>query len=299
MMKKRIGVAGMVMVMVLWGALAGFAASAEVQPAKSDLGAWWEKNSLTYAPVPEQWLFHLEGTFDFKRKTGNKDANVYNGSVSLMVRKKRFTNTLSYMIDKELAQPTQSSPKENRDTDYRTIQEALRYDLTARLYAEGGYMWEKDTVNLVDDRNIFYAGLGYTLLDRERYQWEVFVAGGYQEEKFPDKVRVGLNLTSENVTAGYFREDFRWKITDRFTFKHAFRIIQNLERSKIFNDDLNNLHEIGVTNRYRWFLINEIYCKLVPHLNFLIGYKMEYDSDPWPTVLERDATLKTGFQFSF
>lgn len=274
-------------------------APAAVQQAKPDLGAWWEKSSLSYSPLPERWLFHIEGSFDYKRKSGNTDSDLYNASTSLMVRKQRFTNTLSYMIDKELVEPTQSSPNNNRNTDYRTIQESLRYDLTARFYADVGYMWEKDTVNMITDRNIFYAGLGHTLLDRQRHHLDIFLAGGYQEEKYPNLVQVMLGTGREKVTAGYVKQTYRWKITDSLTYNETFRIIYNFESSKVFNDDLSDLHVIGRTNRYRWFLINEILVKLTSYLNFVIGYKIEYDSDPWPTVLDRDETFKSGLQFSY
>lgn len=267
--------------------------------AKPALGAWWEKNSLTYSPLPEQWLFHVEGTLDYKRKNGNTDSSLYHGSTKLMVRKRRFTNTLFYAIDKELSEPTSASPKNNTDTDYRTIQDSIRYDLTDRLYGEGGYMWEKDTANLIAGRNSYYGGLGYALLDGELLNLELYLGGGYEEEKFPDVVKRSMHMSRQEGGAGYFREDFRWKITDRITYKQTFRIIQNLNESSVFNDDVNNLRIIGETNRYRWFLINEIYFSLTAHLSFMTGYKIEYDSNPWPTVQSRDETVKSGIQFSF
>lgn len=267
--------------------------------AEQGLGAWWEKNSLTYGSLPERWLFHSEGTLDYKLKKGNTESEVYNGSASLMARKRRFTNTLFYAVDRETSEPTPVAPTDNTDTDYRSFQESLRYDLTAKLYGETGYMWEKDTANLVSSRDIFYAGLGYALLDQGPLHLEIFLGGGSQEEKFPEAIRDSLGITAEQVTAGYFREDFQWKISERITYKETFRIIQNFSDSEVFNDDPANLYQTGETKRYRWFLINEIYFSLTDHLSFMTGYKIEYDSNPWPTVRDRDETLKSGIQFSF
>lgn len=274
---------------------------AEHQDAKPELGSWWEKNSLKYSPLPEQWLFHIEGTLDYKHRTGNTQSDLYNGSASLMIRKLRFTNTLSYIINKEFTKqnPQPGSPVSLTDTDYRSIQESLRFDLTDRLYSEAGYIWEMDTANYISGRESYYAGFGYALVDTQRHLLDVFLAGGYEEEQFPAAVQQAMNMDYDSVTAGYLRETYRWNVTDRITYKQTFRIIQNFTSTNVFNDDLTNLHLIGETYRYRWFLINEIYFKLVEHLNFMAGYKIEYDSSPWPTVLRLDTTLKTGFQFSF
>jgi len=272
-----------------------------VQQAKPDLGAWWEKSALKYSPVPEQWLFHAEGTLDLKYKTGNTKSDRYSGSASLTVRKSRFTNTLSFMIEKEYSEdlsPSGSYTK-SKDEDSRSIQDALRYDLTERFYAEGGYMWEKDKKNYITGRDSYYAGLGYTLVDTQRHHLDVFFAGGYVNEKYPSLIQSSMNLDHLEVGAAYFRQDYRWNITDRLTFKETFRIIQNLKSTEVFNDDVNRLQVIGETYRYRWFLINEIYFKLMPHVNFMIGYKYEFDSNPWPTVDRTDTTLKSGIQFSY
>lgn len=269
--------------------------------AKPDLDAWWEKSSLKYSPVPGQWLFHVEGTLDYKHRTGNTQSDRYNGSASLMVRKWRFTNTLSYIIDKEFTQQLSQTGTYTKSTenDYRSVQDSLRYDLTDRLYAEGGYLWEKDRANYIAGRNSYYAGVGYTLIDMERHNLGVFAAGGYERENYPELIKNALNLEYLETGAAYFREDYRWNITDRLTYKQTFRIIQNLKSTDVYNNDVTRFYVTGDTNRYRWFLINELYFKLVPHVSFMIGYKYEYDSNPWPTVDKTDTTLKSGIQFSY
>jgi putative salt-induced outer membrane protein YdiY len=274
---------------------------ASAPQTKPDLGSWWEHSSLKYSPLPEQWLFHVEGTLDYKHRTGNTQSDRYDGSASLMARKRRFTNTFIYMISKEFsAELSQTGSRVNKtDSDYRSVQDALRYDLTDRFYAEGGYMWEKDTANYIAGRNSYYAGVGYALIDAKRHNLGVFFAGGYENEKYPEVIKTAMNLDYLEVGAAYFREDYRWNITDRLTYKQTFRIIQNLKSTDVFNNDVAHLRVIGETNRYRWFLINEIYFKLADHLNFMIGYKVEYDSNPWPTVEKMDTTLKSGIQFSY
>ncbi|KJS29912.1 MAG: hypothetical protein VR64_18070 [Desulfatitalea sp. BRH_c12] len=276
-------------------------AAAEAPPAKPGLGAWWEKNALKYTPLPQQWLFHVEGTLDYKHKTGNVESDLYNGSASLMVRKQRFTNTLTYIIGKESTQQASEpgAPPSETKFDYRSFQEILRYDLTDRLYTEGGYVWEKDTANYIEDRDSYYAGFGYALIDTPKHLLDVMVAGGYVEEKYPDLVKTAMNMDHGNVAAGYFRESYRWHITDRLTYKQTFRIIQDFSGTDVFNDDLMNLQVIDETHRYRWFLINEIYIKMIDHLSFMVGVKIDYDSNPWPTVEKRDTTIKSGIQFSF
>jgi putative salt-induced outer membrane protein YdiY len=272
-----------------------------VTQTKPALGAWWEKNSLKYSPLPEQWLFHIEGTLDYKHKSGNTQSDLYDGSASFMARKSRFTNTLTYLINKEFTKQSgqPGAPVSKTDDDYRSFQESIRYDLTDRLYSEGGYIWEKDTANYISDRDSYYAGLGYTLIDTEHHLLDVLVAGGYEEESYPGAVKEAMNFDRNCMTVGYLKEYYQWHITDRITFKETFRIIQDFSDTRVFNDDMENLRVTGETNRYRWFFRNEIYFKLIDHLNFMTGCQIEYDSNPWPTVKKRDTTIKSGIQFSF
>jgi len=269
--------------------------------AKPDLGAWWDRSSLKFSPLPKQWLFHIEGSLDYKHRTGNTQSDRYNGSVTLVVRKQRFTNTFSYMIDKDFsAELDRTGKRVNKaDSDYRSLQDALRYDLTDRFYVEGGYMWEKDSDNYLAGRDTYYGGFGYALIDTKRHRLGVFTAAGYEKEMYPEMIKQAMNLDHLEVGAAYFREDYRWIINDRFTYKQTFRIIQNLKSTDVYNNDVNNLHVIGETKRYRWYLINELYFKLTNHVNWMIGYKVEFDSNPWPTVERLDTTLKSGLQFSY
>jgi hypothetical protein len=276
-------------------------AAVQDRPAKESLGKWWGKSSLKYSPLPERWLFHVEGSLDYKHNSGNIRSNLYEGSATLKVRKHRFTNTIAFTINKELmAQiPYPGSAEIQTKSDYRSIQEFLRFDLTKRLYADAGYTWEKDTVNYIKDRNIFYAGIGYAPIDAKRHSLEVFLAGGYEKVQFPDLVKAFLNPDQLKAESILFREDYRWNITDRITYKQTFRIVQNFEKSIIINDDRLNLHAIGDTYRYRWFLLNEIYLKLVEHLNFSSGSKIEYNNNPLLVAKKLDVTAKSGIQFSF
>jgi putative salt-induced outer membrane protein YdiY len=269
--------------------------------AKPGLGAWWEKNALKYSPLPEQWLYHIEGTLDYKHKSGNTQSDLYDGSLSFMVRKSRFTNTFSYLINKEFTEQSSQpgAPVSRTDNDYRSTQDTLRCDLTDRLYAEGGYIWEKDTANYISDRDSYYAGIGYALIDTDHHLLDVLAAGGYEEEAYPGAVKAAMNMDRGSVTAGYLKEHYQWIITDRITFKETFRIIQDFSDTRVFNDDLENLHVTGETNRYRWYFRNEIFFKLIDHLNFMTGCQIDYDSNPWPTVKKRDTTIKSGIQFSF
>jgi len=278
-------------------------ASAAVQhrPAKESLGKWWEKSSLKYSPLPEGWLFHFEGSLDYKHQSGNISSNLYDGSATLKVRKHRFTNTLALIINKQSTAQILSpgSAAVQIDNDYHSLQESLRFDLTKRLYADVGYTWEKDTVNYIEHRNIFYSGMGYAPIDTRRHSLEVFAAGGYEKVQFPDLVKDFVNLDHLNAAALFFREDYRWNISDRIAYKQTFRIIQNFQKSLIINADQLNLHAVGETYRYRWFLLNEVYLKLVEHLNFSSGSKIEYNNNPWLMEKKLDVTVKSGIQFSF
>jgi hypothetical protein len=264
-------------------------------------GKWWEKSSLKYSPLPERWLFHIEGSLNYKHSSGNLRSNLYEGSATLKVRKHRFTNTLAFIINREsMAQiPSPGSAAIEIDTDYQSIQESLRFDLTKRLYADVGYTLEKDTINYIKARNIFYTGIGYAPIDARKHSLEAFVAGAYEKVQFPDSVKAFVSTDHLNAAAIYFREDYHWDISERIAYKQTFQFIQNFENSLIINADQFNLHVVGETYRYRWFLSNEIYWRLVEHLNFSSGSKIEYNSNPWLREKKLDVTIKSGIQFSF
>jgi hypothetical protein len=271
------------------------------RPAKERLEKWWEKSSLNYFPLPERWLFHVEGSLDYKHRSGNIASSLYDASATLKVRKHRFTDTLTFIINKELTAQITSpgSAAIQIDIDYRSIQESLRFDLTKRLYADVGYVREKDTINYIKDRSIFYSGMGYGLIDTKRHSLEAFAAGGFERVQFLDSVRNFVSSDHLNAATLFFREDYRWNISDRISYKQTFRITQNFEKKLIINDSQTNLHAIGETYRYRWSFINDIYLKLVEHLNFSSGSNIEYNSNPWLLVKRLDVTLKSGIQFGF
>jgi putative salt-induced outer membrane protein YdiY len=271
------------------------------RPAKESLGKWWEKSSLNYSPLPERWLAHLEGSLNYDHRSGNIRSSLYDASATLKVRKRRFTDTLAFIINKELTAqiPSPGSDAIQIAIDYRSIQDTLRFDLTKRLYADVGYIREKDTVNYIKDRDILYSGMGYALIDTKKHSLEAFAAGGFERVQFLDSVRGFVSSDHLNAAALFFREDYRWNISDRITYNQTFRIVQNFEKKLIIDDDQSNLHGIGETYRYRWSLVNDIYLKLVAHLNFSNGSKIEYNSNPWLMVRKLDVTLKSGIQFSF
>jgi putative salt-induced outer membrane protein YdiY len=276
-------------------------AAIQAQSANESLGKWWEKSSLNYFPLPKKWLFHVEGSLNYNHRSGNIKSSLYDASATMKVRKHRFTNTLTYIINKELTAQALSpgSTAIQIGNDYRSIQESLRFDLKKPLYADAGYIWEKDTISYIKDRHIFYAGLGYAPIDTKRHSLEVFAAGGFEKVQFLDSVKDFVSLDHLNVAALFFREDYRWNISDRITYKQTYRIIQNFENKLIINDEQTNIHGIGETYRYRWFLINEIYLKLIEHLNFSSGSKIEYNSNPWLMLKKLDVTLKSGIQVNF
>jgi putative salt-induced outer membrane protein YdiY len=271
------------------------------RPAKENFDKWWEKSSLNYSPLPARLLFHVEGDLSYKHISGNLRSNLYEGSATLKARKHRFTNTLAFNINKEsvsqILAPGLAAVK--IDTNYYNLQESIRFDLTKRLYADVGYTWEKDTINYIKDRNILYSGIGYAPIDTRRHSLEAFVAGGSEKVQFPNSVKAYVSRDHLHAATIYFREDYRWNISDRITYKQTFRIIQNFEDNLAINIDQIKFHAVGEPYRYRWFLLNEIYWKLVEHLNFSSGSKLEYNNNPWLLQKKLDATIKSGIQFSF
>ncbi|MGD0282893.1 MAG: hypothetical protein ABSB95_11085, partial [Dissulfurispiraceae bacterium] len=124
-----------------------------------ELGDWWNHSALKYEPMPAGYLLHMEGQYNFTSVGGNNRGLVYRGNGQIVVRKDRFTDNVAYVIDeRRISQP---SSDQTTYKNYQFFQESLDYDIYRKFYAEGGFIWEKDKTSLINNRDIYYGGLGY------------------------------------------------------------------------------------------------------------------------------------------
>ncbi len=269
-----------------------------VQPAaKEELGQWWRRSSLNYDPMPEKWLFHTEIQYSFVDKTGNDDGYAHSGDFFTALRKARFTNYLSYKIEKY---DFDQSDGEVSSDDYQMFEESLRFDLTKRLYAQAGFFWERDDTYLVEDRDTWYGGFGYQIVDNKRYGLDLFLSYGHQKEEYNSIIVELMDLSEEKTGVTYLSERFNLNITEKLSFIDSFRLIYNLDESGIYEaDDAGNYYRVDEEKRYRWTWINSLDYKMNKYLSLVATFKIDYDNNPWPSVLNRDERLQLSMKLSY
>jgi len=264
---------------------------------EAELGDWWDHSSLKYEPMPSGYLLHLEGQYNFASLSGNNSGSVYRGGGRFVARKDRLTNYLSYQIDKRKISQSDGG---HTDIDYQIFQESLRYDISRKLYAEGGFIWEKDRISLIDNRDIYYAGAGWHVLDLDGFRLDLFAAAGYETELYAPRVMQALGFDRAHHYISYLGQDCLWHIGRRLALHESFRVFTDFEKTSIYNlADDGTVTTTGKTNRYRWKFRTDLDFKLTRNFSFVSSYEINYDNNPWPTVLKRDSVLTTGVKFSY
>lgn len=272
--------------------------TAAAEQFKPHLRDWWNHSSLLYKPMPEKLQFHAELQYAYNKLTGNLDVNAHSGAGKLVLRKGRFTDFVSYKIDK--SKTVEYSTKERVEKDYRIFEESLMYDLTEKIYPEIGYIWEKDEVNYIDGRNIFYGGIGCYVLDMERHRLKVFAAYGLQDEKYMPIVNEYLGIKDDSTNLLYLYQNYDLQLTDNIIFHEGFRIIQGTKKKDEYVlDETGNIVHLGSTKPYRWIFDAGIDFKVNNFLYIVNSYTINYNNNPWPGVLKKDTRWTTGLRVSY
>lgn len=267
-------------------------------PRKETLGDWWNRNSLEYEPRPSQLLYHAELQYGFSRDTGNVSAYSHKGAGKFIVRLDGFTNSLSYLIDKGKQVNVTSGGETIKD--YQIFEEALRYDITKKLYSMGGLIREVNKDEMLDTRYAFYGGLGYPLLALKGHKLDFFLAYAYVDEKYASFINTILGFSGRRYSSVYFNQTYKWSITDRILFSERFRIIHSLEDSTHYDmDAAGNIVDLGKKKRDLIIFALGLDFKLTDSVTFFNKYQLNYDNAPWPTVRTKDASFSSGVRLSF
>lgn len=270
-------------------------AAAKTQPPPDD--NWWERLSITSNPTPEHLLFHVEADFTPIYKWGNTEGYNINGQGTAVLRYKRLTDSLNYQIQQKLTKDVGGATSND---DYQTFQESIQYDLTDKLYSQVGYIWERDRVNIIKHRHIGYAGIGYYPFNTPLHKLEFFLSGGYQMEVYYNTIQQSLNFSKDSLPVIYAYENYKINITKSLFYNEIFRIIQNMSARPVYFADASGNYVAGdMVHRYRWTMINALGFNLNKHMSIVASHKIDYDNNPWPTVLGTDNVFKLSFRISY
>jgi hypothetical protein len=163
-------------------ALVVFASIAEAQqpaetkePAKAPEG-WWMLNANTYPPVAS-WLRHIEGGLSYSNFTGNTSGDIYDTSLSLVLRKRRFSNYWTY--SHTLQDITYGGASGRVKMQVLNLYAVGRYDINKVIYAAGAVMKQRNDQFNIENRVISYGGVGIRYTPKPILQLGVLGAFGH------------------------------------------------------------------------------------------------------------------------
>jgi len=284
---------------------AGNALAAEAGKEKKDLGEWWLRNPLTYDPVPEEFLYHIEATYDWSRQTGNFTNDKHDLSALLTLRKKIFTYNLRYAFDKRNASKPYSPPYQDDNKDLRKstkheVHNDFRMALTNRMIAGLGMFWLKDDYIKIQNRYTYYGGLGYTVFKHPRAKIDVFGALGYEELDHTDEYHEGfLKMQDWGETSDV-------EFYDRGTVVSSLIYLHEQARAYLLpgvalNQSVDYYRDIDDSDIYRWKFNVGLDIMIMEHIFASLSYKEEYDNAPESVlgIRKRDTSIGAGVKISF
>lgn len=247
----------------------------EQTDGQKDLGEWWLVSSLSIDSLPEQLLFHAEAEVSFTRMTGNLDANILSGSTTWALRKKTFTNSVIYSVDRQeisLGGNRGSVTTESQKVDYES-----RVDLTRRFHLSAGILWERDDPRFLKNRWTYYAGLGYHVANAKKHKLNLVVASGQQRDKYT------MDDVKETLEVFYVYASHNWQIDDRLSFRQK----------------LTSLMSFSDTEHYRLQLDLNLDVNITGTFSVPISFEAKFDNKPIQAAEKWDTQQTVGLKLSF
>gem|GEM_PF-1240184 len=268
------------------------------QSAKADGPPdWWNHSALIYPALTPTWRHHAELQISASSLSGNDEGSAVRGGGKLISRFNQWTNELIFSSDKRSI--NQSGVINKRDT--RMFQESLRYDLTNKLYAAGGYIWETDDVNFIDNRHTVLGGLGYYIFDTPRMRLNAFAGLGKFKETYLEPVPDLIGKSGRSSGLIYLYETFDWQIAERWSLQQGFRQIRDLDESGVYVLDPSTGTYVAPTTvkRYRNAASLSLNYQMSPRSVLSLGVDQRHDSNPWPDVKPTDTTRRLSVNFIY
>lgn len=260
---------------------------AVAETPKQDLGRWWLRPARSYDPIPEDWLYHAEGEIFYTRQSGNMDGYEIDGGGRLILRKKIVNQLFYYAITKQdidIVEGNAGTLKhESQGFEYE-----LRVELNKMVRAEAGAMWERDDSRLIDNRFMYYAGLGAQLVDQPKVKFNTVGAIGQQYDRYAVPIPGVPNPPDNDFTGGYLSLELHWIPNQQVVWRNRLLWFQDLGDSANRRWQFNSAANIQVTSFMGVVLSWETkYNNRQPQLPAFLGFQLN----------KRDDKQKVGLQF--
>ncbi len=255
-------------------------AAEEKKPAQ-EIGDWWNKSALSYEPMLDPWLYHVEATVSYQKLSGNTEGTIYSTDPMLTLRKGRFSNYLGYKI---ASQDMDYGDNGSVETKSETLSEDLRCELVDWMFLGAGYRKVSDDLIYVDNRNTYFAGAGFGWTPvKDRLTLGLFVAYGFEDTAY----MAVTELPDEDSGGVYVQPVIQAVITKTISFsgKATYLEYANSEMDKRWDVDLG--FDIA----------------LAPHLYLNLGLNKKYENNIAirndPEAEKTTTTQTVGFKLSY
>jgi hypothetical protein len=220
---------------------------------------WWLKSSL--ADSVKNLQFHASAKYSYTRMKGIISGSMNTSNLVLVLRKGVFTHFSKYGIDK-MDLNLRSSINLNYATKSEFFTDYVDVDLSKSTFAEGGYIWERDDVLLLRNRNTFYGGLGLNISSIKKTTIKSLFASGRVNQQYTIPVE-NLDVSKKPYAAFYTVHDFGYQVTPGTLFSGKIYYFKNLNH----------------TDRYRYGWLLNLSVSLLKHVKLVTGYHFKYDSE--------------------
>jgi putative salt-induced outer membrane protein YdiY len=204
--------------------------------------------------------------------SGNTDSVTYsvNGDI---VRQTADDKTTGYV------QAVSGRREENGETvrtaDQARAGTAYTRDLNDRLFGFGAADWDRNQLIDLRLRSVFSAGLGYHVVKRENFTFDVSTGPAYNRERYATETR--------DLSEWLVAEESTHALKPAVSFKQKLTYYANLEDGA----------------GYRTVFDASMVFKLNSRWNVTMTLNTRYQSDPPPGVEKNDVLFVTGIQYAF
>jgi len=285
--------------------------------SSQDLGEWWWKNSLTFDPMPKQWLYHFDLTYSWVRLKGNSIADDHNLQARFVFRKNRITNYFRYNLDKKnralgddgvavanlMTGATKEFVEVNKEVQDTISHHAFyegRFDILKKFYVSIGGIYDEDDFISIKQRMVGFAGLGGIPFQTETFSLDFYCAVGKEEKEYTSKyhdyaamlnpyphlyyILPNYKLGPIRSDIAYIKENIKWAITEHI----------------VLEEDYYYLRDVRDSEKYRWALNCGVVFQFIQNVGISIKYSESFDNTS--NVLlgrKRDSCLMNGIQIIF
>jgi hypothetical protein len=236
----------------------GIIVKAQTAAGGSPSPQWWLSSSLI--DTADNYLFHFEGQYSYTKMTGSMDGETHTGGIKVALRKNIFTNQAEYAIDKMNLNIKMLgmyfASETHAFTDYIDI------DITPLLFAEGGFIWERDNSLYIKNRYSWYAGGGLNGLIYEKHFLKLLVALGRIDQSYTIPVD-DIDVVKGAYTAFYIRQRYKYQMDERLSILMQAYYLTNINQSE----------------RYRLSASMNLIIGIINPVSLVLGYSYKYDKE--------------------